>query len=455
MEQHDTRMAWIRAERQRNELALVERNRREMRERKKESSYMSCEDKGRLLKEFACVGLPGSHEELWYRLAYVTNGGTEVLEAILTGCTASNRSNLPPKRLASLFTRPESEQCVALNRYLAVIARQNRRTLFCTFDATKVCNKILADAAGNVQIPTLWLVKDGKVTHRMRGLAELGGDQCSWKTVATVLQIHGLIEGSVPGSGLYTTTSDLYFLLLRLSQPPLRSDFNRVAGWRGKILRHIVEFIGPAWRKAIKVGDAIDARDSEGRWFDSRVVQVDQDRVKVHFNRCDSHSGTWFERTDEGLQPYRSWTKDDWRAGRRLRVGDRVEILGHPNCVLAETFEGRVYKVDGTRVLVGPLAALTFWRDEFYRYDLRASPVTHNGPLSGPPPRGYVIIYRTTELWRSGGPSTLGASGSRRQAPQFYAVPGWVSGSRRRPFQCVIGARTCAPNNATTRSPTG
>jgi len=251
MEQQEKkkRMARIR-ERQRNELALAERNRREMSERETESSNMSYEDKGSLLKKVIdCVGFVfdlGVRNRNPNSLAYVTNGGTEVLEDILTGATASDR----PKWLACLFTRPESDRCVALNRYLAGIAQQNRETLFCTFDATKVCNKILADAAGNVQIPTLWLVKDGKVTRRMRGLAELGGDQSSWKTVATELQIHGLIKGSVLGSGLYTTTSDLYFLLLRLSQPPLRSDFNRVAGWGGKILRHIVEFIGPAWRGA-------------------------------------------------------------------------------------------------------------------------------------------------------------------------------------------------------------
>ena len=30
------------------------------------------------------------------------------------------------------------------------------------------------------------------------------------------------------------------------------------------------------WRAHIRVGDVIDAKDSEGRWFDSRVVEVDR-----------------------------------------------------------------------------------------------------------------------------------------------------------------------------------
>ncbi|KAK7239259.1 NADP+ dependent shikimate 3-dehydrogenase [Aureococcus anophagefferens] len=43
----------------------------------------------------------------------------------------------------------------------------------------------------------------------------------------------------------------------------------------------------PAWRRrwgaGLKAGDGVDARDSEGRWFDSVVVDVDGSRVKVHF----------------------------------------------------------------------------------------------------------------------------------------------------------------------------
>ena len=74
----------------------------------------------------------------------------------------------------------------------------HRETRFCTFDAEKspyLCDKILADPEGNVVIPTLLLVKEGKVTYHIRGLAELGGEQCNCEIMAAVLQIHGLIEG--------------------------------------------------------------------------------------------------------------------------------------------------------------------------------------------------------------------------------------------------------------------
>merc|ERR1719263_2570066 len=82
--------------------------------------------------------------------------------------------------------------------HLAKMASLHRETRFCTFDAEKspyLCDKILADPDGNVVIPTLLLVKEGKVTYHIRGLAELGGEQCNCEIMAAVLQIHGLIEG--------------------------------------------------------------------------------------------------------------------------------------------------------------------------------------------------------------------------------------------------------------------
>lgn len=102
------------------------------------------------------------------------------------------------KRVVCHFLRPTSHHCVALNGHMAKLANLHRETRFCTFDAEKspyLCEKILSDPDGNVIIPTIVLVKDGKVTYHIRGLAELGGEQMNCEIMAAVLQIHGLIEG--------------------------------------------------------------------------------------------------------------------------------------------------------------------------------------------------------------------------------------------------------------------
>ena len=102
------------------------------------------------------------------------------------------------KRLVCHFQRPTSHHCVALNGHMAKLCSLHRETRFCTMDAEKVpylCDKILADHDGNVICPTIVLVKEGKVTYQIRGLAELGGEQVNCEIMAAVLQIHGVIEG--------------------------------------------------------------------------------------------------------------------------------------------------------------------------------------------------------------------------------------------------------------------
>jgi hypothetical protein len=94
------------------------------------------------------------------------------------------------------------------------------------------------------------------------------------------------------------------------------------------------------------VGDVIDAKDSEGRWFDSRIVAIDGDRVKVHYNGWSSRWDSWCDRNDESIQPHLTHT-DDWR---RLRVGDELEMRGPSEKAL--WYKAFVKEVDGTRVLV-------------------------------------------------------------------------------------------------------
>ena len=100
------------------------------------------------------------------------------------------------------------------------------------------------------------------------------------------------------------------------------------------------------WRDNLSVGDVIDAKDSEGRWFDSRVVEVDRDRVKVHYNGWSWRWNTWVDRKDESIQPHLTHT-DDWR---RLEVGDELEVRAPGAKAL--WYKGCVREVDGTRVLV-------------------------------------------------------------------------------------------------------
>ncbi len=100
------------------------------------------------------------------------------------------------------------------------------------------------------------------------------------------------------------------------------------------------------WRNNLSVGDVIDAKDSEGRWFDSRIVEVEGDRVMVHYNGWSHRWNSWVDRKDESIQPHLTHT-DDWR---RLEVGDELEVRAPGAKAL--WYKGCVREVDGTRVLV-------------------------------------------------------------------------------------------------------
>ena len=79
-----------------------------------------------------------------------------------------------------------------------------------------------------------------------------------------------------------------------------------------------------AWLATLAVGSAVDARDSEGRWFDGVVTAAEADRVRVHFRGWQDTWDVWIETRDElRLQPPFART-DDWRAS--LAAGDACEV---------------------------------------------------------------------------------------------------------------------------------
>ena len=117
-------------------------------------------------------------------------------------------------------------------------------------------------------------------------------------------------------------------------------------GTGGLVQAHATPAISQQWRESMAVGDVIDAKDSEGRWFDSRIVAIEGDRLRVHYNGWSSRWDSWCDRKDESIQPLFTHT-DDWR---RLRVGDAVELRGRGEKAL--WYKGFVKEVDGTRVLV-------------------------------------------------------------------------------------------------------
>ena len=85
----------------------------------------------------------------------------------------------------------------------------------------------------------------------------------------------------------------------------------------------------PRWRQGLAVGSAIDALDSDMRWFDAKIVEVSppgtgEDKVKVHYMGWTPKWDVWVNRGDrEQMAPLHTHT-ENWREA--LGKGDELEV---------------------------------------------------------------------------------------------------------------------------------
>ena len=84
-------------------------------------------------------------------------------------------------------------------------------------------------------------------------------------------------------------------------------------------------------------------------WFDSRIVEVDRDRVKVHYNGWSSRWTPWVDRKDESI----SRTSRTRTMSADQRSATPWEMRGPGEKALR--YKGFAKEVDGSRVLVSSL----------------------------------------------------------------------------------------------------
>jgi hypothetical protein len=76
------------------------------------------------------------------------------------------------------------------------------------------------------------------------------------------------------------------------------------------------------WRAELKLGQLVDALDTDSKWYEARVVDVTDARVKVHYRGWSTKWDEWLARTSARLMPLHSKVRD-WR---RFRVNDEVQV---------------------------------------------------------------------------------------------------------------------------------
>ena len=81
------------------------------------------------------------------------------------------------------------------------------------------------------------------------------------------------------------------------------------------------------WQHQLRVGDRIDARDTDGRWFESIVVEVHQFTIKVHYKAWSTKYDRLESYLSDAIQPMYTMVPN-WRP--QLVPGDLIEIKGVP-----------------------------------------------------------------------------------------------------------------------------
>eukprot|EP01043_Picozoa_sp_COSAG02_P011867 COSAG02_NODE_444_length_22204_cov_21.041167_7_plen_1067_part_00 len=57
------------------------------------------------------------------------------------------------------------------------------------------------------------------------------------------------------------------------------------------------------WRQSLSAGDLVDARDGRNNWYESKIVAVKNDKVKIHFLGWSKKWDEWVDRGFDGIQP--------------------------------------------------------------------------------------------------------------------------------------------------------
>uniref|UniRef100_A0A6S8CHP7 Uncharacterized protein n=1 Tax=Aureoumbra lagunensis TaxID=44058 RepID=A0A6S8CHP7_9STRA len=164
-------------------------------------------------------------------------------------------------------------------------------------------------------------------------------DEAFWRRTKSILDA----EKDIESWSMIDTSSNMNQTLNSLLSEGLRWGALVECKIGGKTSRYAWprDALKHRWRLRIKSGDIIDAKDSEGRWFDSVVRQVKEVQIHVHFRGWAARWDTWVDRFDEdSIQPLFTHTTN-WR---KFKKGDACEIRSEEE-KRALWYEARVLEV--------------------------------------------------------------------------------------------------------------
>lgn len=100
------------------------------------------------------------------------------------------------ERLVVHFYRPTTRYCDVYHKHLEILAQQHLETKFVKINVDRDGSTgvaYLVEKLGIHIMPTVLCVKNRKAVHHVRGLSEVGGEDCETVMLAYILALHGVL----------------------------------------------------------------------------------------------------------------------------------------------------------------------------------------------------------------------------------------------------------------------
>ncbi|KAF1780011.1 Ubiquitin specific protease domain [Phytophthora cactorum] len=179
------------------------------------------------------------------------------------------------------------------------------------------------------------------------------------------------------------------------------------------------EIQAEAWRFTLQKDQLIDALDTDQKWYESRVVDLNETHVKVHYRGWTAKWDEWVNRTASRLAPLHTKVPNwrDFQVNDEVLVGKHVSGKNYPEWRTARVSDLEKNEMDGSLRIALEVGGNKQWVDA---QDEMLCPVgTHKAVNASTVVRSPVSTYSPASSYRYGRDFEAG-----RGRPAFEGVVG-------------------------------
>ncbi|KAK1942962.1 Ubiquitin carboxyl-terminal hydrolase 4 [Phytophthora citrophthora] len=120
-----------------------------------------------------------------------------------------------------------------------------------------------------------------------------------------------------------------------------------------------------AWRFTLEINQLIDANDTDKKWYESRVIDLSDTKVKVHYRGWTAKWDEWINRTSTRLAPLHTKVRN-WRnfqIGDEVLVGKAIQGKSYPEWRVAHISDLQKVSKDNSLRIELDVDGTKHWRD--------------------------------------------------------------------------------------------